>query len=578
MTGILTNAGIIANGKVTEAAWKKYIKDVKEAMKSGKTPLDSLDLTCDEKLEPTPGAELLNLEDEFIFPDFHAIWRPRYENMALALDVEGDKKLAPAIFDPSAAATDLGANVKSPPSLPEAIAQIVATSAAGGAPASLMPLLAKYKDDLPDDVSKDLTNPITFASNILPKVIPNPVPPLPKVNVPDTSMKDIYTDKYKAEVVMGISPLTAHKSIMLGLASPGDVVDVVTNLPKSLIEKVCKAVGDANPKAKKDGAGPMDTSSTEKAAQQVLNQHQVKFQCLVSLGTTLGNGSFVKALAATTTDAGGMGAVEDEPPPPPQKPFVGSVPTGLCPQNLISFHTNAGAKMLKHAALNIYPGRELTDVEFQFALGVGYHEGRYGTSNPSNMNNLVKVGQSGPFKFLNWGGVQCGAIRPPGTECLSAKDFLPSGKPFSVSFVAYPSSEEGAADMLRNILKYRELTGKLLAQGAAENDEPGKKVDKATFYRVLYVMRREKYFGGFCEEAKLKYGAAVVNQSLQFPDSDEGCKACAKEAVEGYFKAIMVGLNQALASNCLNMPFAMPMGTYRDAHAWYQKKFLNRDV
>ena len=545
MTGVLTNAGVLQNGQLSDAAFDAYVDDVLEALKSGKSSLP-FDFPCSQTLTPTPGAEFINLKDKASFPDFHNIWRPRYENMVKSLDVEGNMPLTP-IFDPTAAATKLGLETPDM-KLPDIISYIIVPG--------------KLAADLPTGkLFPELANPDKLIE--VQKKLPGlsiPTPPMPQVTIPDANLQvNGYTDQYDYEVKLGLSPYLSHVELTKKMLDIPTLTKALTNLPAGLIQMSCEVCGANAPKP--PASGPMETSSVEIAASQVLLQHQVKFSALVALGGTVGNGALIKGLAATPISAGGMGLIK-EPSAKAPSPWVGEVPSG---EAKVPGHHIYGRQIILDASQNIYPKRKLNTIEIQAIQGVAALESSYGKAKIMNVE--------GTQKLNNWGGVQC-PKGSSGPNCVLLHDKYPNGKTFSVSFRSYPTPADGCADTIRHILFFRPRTAALLAAGPASSNNPESEDEGATFFRFSYIMRRDRYYGGFCKNAFKEYGDAVGGiKSLEHPDSNDACKACAKEAVEGHVQAMRQNLDQALASNALNEPYAMPLGTYEDADAWYHKKY-----
>jgi hypothetical protein len=565
--GILANAGILENGKLSDESWYSYVNDVKNTLTDGKGPLP-FSFPCDVDLKPVPGAKMLDLANELAFPDFTRIWRNRYEQMVLSLDVEGDKPFAPTIFDPTSVLGDLGITLSGKPSLSDVVTQITGLLASQGKTELLIPAMAALYAS--EEGSENLIAaaaglavqpPISAPAEALIKIIappPLPTPPLPDINVPLPNIEQ-YIDQFKYEIALGLAPQKVHIEIMKSLANPLEIPNILSGLPASIIEIACKAAGQAKPKPEESGA--MDTSVVEKAAERTLIQHQVRLQSLIALGTTLGDGMLTKTLASTPIDSGGMGLVEEKKEEPAPNKFVGNVPNGTCPPENVNKHKR-GRKIILEVSEIIFPKRKLNPIELQIVQLVGWLESRYGLSNPPKIPKSVGL-------INNWGGVQCGVKKPAGTTCQPSEDKQADGKVYSVPFVKYPTQEQGCADMMRHVMQYRPQTGYLLKQPPAENDSPGEDSNSVTLFRIAYTLRREKYYEGFCNTAAKQYN---VGGSLTSPDKNVGTKACAKEAISLWVTAQLKNLNEMLAPNCLNEPIAFPVGTYEDAEKWYKKK------
>jgi len=306
--GVLKDVGVIDDeGKVTDQAFNKYLDDVSKMLETGAGVFPP-GLTCTRTVEATRYKR--DLKDKEAFSEFHNIWRPRYEGMIKSLDVPGDFQLAKngllPLIDPTAVATVLGL---SPPKLdlPGALAAMVLP----GAPAmGTQQFIAAYFPDIAIDLQA-LTSMIAPGSDFLKILIPSPpIPPIPVL--PDFRLLDFgYTEQYKFGVDLAMAPIKTHLKMMvpalmvaelpgiLGKLATGDVVG-------GLISFVCKQVGADHPT-------PMSTSSLQIAAQQVLIQHQVKYQALGFVAQNIGSGVVTQGLATTPFSLGGLDIIQKPP-------------------------------------------------------------------------------------------------------------------------------------------------------------------------------------------------------------------------------------------------------------------------
>lgn len=306
--GVLTDAGIIVDGKISDKIFKKYVLDVKEMISTGKGLFPD-SIPCSQKLEPLEGSSVLNLEDEQDFSEFHSTWRPRYESMVKSLDAPGDFQLAkkapiPGIFlmDPTAVATALGAT---PPDLdlPGALAAMLSAQAGGPSlsmdkgPVPVAQYIALYLNSIK-------ITPPELVAKIGSLVAPSPpIPPIP--SLPDIRLLDLgYTEEYNFAYDLALAPLKAHLRMMIPALIVGEMPGIITKLAQGdvlggLVKFVCNQVSADQPQ-------PMSTSALEIAAQQVLQQHQVKYQALVFVGQNVGSGVIVSGLARTPLAAGGL--------------------------------------------------------------------------------------------------------------------------------------------------------------------------------------------------------------------------------------------------------------------------------
>jgi hypothetical protein len=145
---------------------------------------------------------------------------------------------------------------------------------------------------------------------------------------------------------------------------------------------------------------------------------------------------------------------------------------------------------------------------------------------------------------------------PTFADCIPHEDTDTGGKKFAVSFACYAGPVEGAADVVRHVIKNRPRTAQALG------------ADRTTVFRASYAMRRESYYGGFCPNAIKQYGAEAGRASFKTPDKSEGTKACAEEAITLHAKRLHSLMRQIA---CTMGEKTIPLGTYADAAAWYGK-------
>lgn len=241
------------------------------------------------------------------------------------------------------------------------------------------------------------------------------------------------------------------------------------------------------------------------------------------------------------------------------------------------------ARAVVAAALTALLGREPTAYEMQYGHGVVWLESNYGTGWKGSM-----VGSN------NWGAVQCSSkaamggvfddlyslvaeyigvftgelplavaalyeVMTLGGACIPYQDSFADGTKYSVSFMSYPTPEDGAKDALRHVFIKRPRTAAALV---------GK---YATAFRASFAMRRERYYEGFCPGASKQYGGSAVRASLSNPDKDAATRACQRETVEAHAKRIhSIALD--VAGACGDQ-YAIPLGTYEDAERWYHETY-----
>lgn len=105
------DAGVLENDKLTPGAKASFIKDVKELLIYGDEGVGPFPIDCGPKLQPTPFADTIELEDEEQYPDFHKNWLGTYENIAKFLDFQSQFMFAPIVMDPIALAVKLNLDV-----------------------------------------------------------------------------------------------------------------------------------------------------------------------------------------------------------------------------------------------------------------------------------------------------------------------------------------------------------------------------------------------------------------------------------------------------------------------------------
>lgn len=313
--GTLTDAGIVKDGKATDEAFRGYVKDVIKMCSTGEGLFPD-GIKCSKKVDPVPGADMLQLEDKKKFPEFHSVWRPRYDKMVSTLDADGDFQLAKtlpgigtAFMDPTAVAVAMGAH---PPNmdLEKALAAMLAAQAKLVAfdpftPPAFQAFIGAYMSDL---------NPLDPA--ILDKakniIIPSfPIPLIPQL--PNPVLLDFgYTEQYKFDLDLALAPVKTQAKMMLPAVIIGDLPGIMTKLLQgdvgALIQFICDQTASEQPE-------PMSTSSLEIAAQQILQQHQVKMQALTFVGQNIGSGVVTSGLARAPGPAG-LGILRDLPPEP----------------------------------------------------------------------------------------------------------------------------------------------------------------------------------------------------------------------------------------------------------------------
>lgn len=151
----------------------------------------------------------------------------------------------------------------------------------------------------------------------------------------------------------------------------------------------------------------------------------------------------------------------------------------------------------------------------------------------------------------NWGAI----ISAGGGPSFACVDRRSDGSVYSVRFRSYPTAEDGAADVVRQVIVRRpKVVAALSGSGASA-------------YRASYAMRRSQYFAGLCPTATSTYGAEAAQASFANPDRDEGTKACARQAISSHAQRAAREI-QAIAVAIGEPP--LQLGTYEDADAWWR--------
>jgi hypothetical protein len=140
--------------------------------------------------------------------------------------------------------------------------------------------------------------------------------------------------------------------------------------------------------------------------------------------------------------------------------------------------------------------------------------------------------------------------------CIEYEDSHPDGTKYAVSFRAYASPEEGAADLARHTFGLRPGVVRGLSGGGA------------SAFRASLAMRRERYYGGFCPQATKTYGAQTARASFGSPDRDAGTAACEREAVDAHARRAD-GIVAEVAQSVGDVQ-RLPLGTFEDAIAWWK--------
>jgi len=312
MPGILEDLGIISNGKLTKNTYSGFVADVRRRLRTGLGILKSPDLG--KPTEPISLHELAQIEKQFLFPEFHSIWRERYEKMVRQLNVPGGFGVAATTFliDPVALAKAMGAKETPQVKFPDILFEIQGLPPPDGPPAKPPTLEDVMNDpasvksvDFFDRYLKDIDpldpSNITNLMNII-NAVPVPIKP----EFPDPRLLRYgYTERFTFENKVYNSHRSTHGTML---------TQAITLIPNTIVEMSSGAGCYSLMKATRETAEltqpkPMSTSVFEIAAQEILLQHQIKLESAIILGQMLGSGAILQALAATPEETGGLGII-----------------------------------------------------------------------------------------------------------------------------------------------------------------------------------------------------------------------------------------------------------------------------
>lgn len=257
--GCQYHAGVIdSSGKLKNKPKQKFIQECKDELTFGtdNLPIPPL-FPCGPKLQPVKYANLLDLENEEKFPEFHSNILGTYEKIANILNLQSDFKFLP-ICCPVSLAFKLGINLK--------------LKFPGDFIAFIFPNLPELALKL------ELIPPIELALKF--PTIPTIPPPIPQFEIPpNIKFPDFNTFfDFSYAFSIGIPKFLAE----LVLEIPRLILKL-PNLPE-LFSFVCDMAfksnifGDIKP-----------TSITQIAAVKVLTRKVVEMTLISAVGTTLGS-------------------------------------------------------------------------------------------------------------------------------------------------------------------------------------------------------------------------------------------------------------------------------------------------
>jgi len=325
--GIFEKQGVLnPDGTVTDEIWNGFVSDVIKKLSKGGSTIPGVQLG--PKIEPTPGAQQLDLKNKSLFSDFHEVWRPRYETMVKGIDAEGAYQLSQTtgapLFDPTAMAKTLGAQAP-PMKLPDALMAMTPAQAPKLLPPTFIvdlgdPGLTEVPK-LPEMTDQEYALALEEkkASSIAKMVEALAVPPVPPIpQVPDVKILELgYTEQYTNEVNSALSPTLAYPLLTnpaIGAADlAGAILGGITS-PPDLPGKIVEAVGKQNIKF----APPsMETSTFEIAVNSTFEEHRAKYTAATMVAQNIGHGTIVDAMSATPFDQGGFEIIREPEEPEP---------------------------------------------------------------------------------------------------------------------------------------------------------------------------------------------------------------------------------------------------------------------
>ena len=314
--GVLDDIGILNNKQLSKSAFSGFIIDLKKRLKTGNGIFKSP--TIGKQADPIENFDLAKIEDQFLFPEFHRIWKERYTKTVQQLNLPSAYQAVPKIplaplVDPTALAKIMGVKDAKPVKFPDILFEIQGLPPPGAPPAPP----ATIKDVLTNNLVKTAEffdqylkglNPldpkiIEKLINAVNKAPGGIVPQLPDPRV----LKHGYTQQHNFEKSIYLAQIKAHTELMARAADPTFLPNLIAQMASGQNDMLLTEVYAI---ASKHQPTPMSTSDFEIAAQEVLLQHQVKLECIALLGQNIGSGEIIRALAATPEDQGGLGLLD----------------------------------------------------------------------------------------------------------------------------------------------------------------------------------------------------------------------------------------------------------------------------
>lgn len=257
--GCQVDAGIIDEEcRLTDIAKRRFIEAVKNELLFGTNGLPTPPLfPCGDPVAAVKFADMLDLENEAKFPDFHKNILGSYEKIACTLNLKSDFKFLP-ICCPVSLGFSLGVNVKL------------------DFPRGFVPFL------IPNPPALALKMKIMPPPKLIAKFpsIPSIPPPLPQFEIPPNVKMPDFNTLFDVSLAysLGIPKLLADLAVRMP-----ELVLKLINLPE-LFEFVCKVAFDSNL------FGSIKPESvTQIVAMKVLTAKVVEMVLIAAVGTTLGS-------------------------------------------------------------------------------------------------------------------------------------------------------------------------------------------------------------------------------------------------------------------------------------------------
>jgi len=608
----LEDAGMLVkdeNGelKVSDSTARKFLKVRNNLIESGEPGLPFPCISVDEKSRNS--TLKIFWEDKEKYPSFFKKWIDGILlNELKNLNVDGNVALP--VYDPIAIGGAL--QIEKLPNLPLP-ALIGALAMPPGSPLPLLMLNMKFKDAI-------------SASIKIPDLLKPPIPPIPKLPVPiDIEFPTLAFEPIEFSLLgKHIELNLALPKMIKGLLGEIATIEFLANLtPIGLFELSCKVV-DANK--------PLPPATNEQTDMGSYNTNfaaisSVKAEALAisMLGSIIGS--------ASTGITGHLGALgEHKDPPPSQDPLgsstqlesptvsymppreeqetppaeeiennaVSGIWTPSVPKQLFnnsslsaaiasqSSYANAWnvimdakSKAMQAANKNYTPSkkqysgdpRPFTVLHAQIVQGIVATESANGQA------------PSGGKTTNNWAGLQC-ADSIKNTPACPQGTYITFASPVdSVQKVCVELSNRGGSHAIKT--NSVSVACYLMKNGPADRDEPFKtdpNDDRATFYRIYYSLRRPPiYYSCYTTKENPAIPYSYVNSPtykkydgkvtgwLSTPDASPGGTELFSEDVKRYAESSLLHIQASLYYN--GIPWAMPKGTFEDAHLWWVTKF-----